>query len=353
MEAQRNEFGYGEGVGEYEMKRILAINSQNEVWVGINPRTGELAAIKILNKEKGGANTKRELHTLGKLQGFPHIIKVKSIQEDELSFVVVMEYLQDSLYDHLQRKGKLSETEARRLFVQMTEAVAACHGHGIVHRDLKLENFLYDKRADKVFLIDFGLCGLIRKGKLFAKACGSRAYSAPELILDRPYDESVDIWALGVILYALLCGHFPFGGDREEVRQQIVKRGVGFPSHLSPAVKDLILRMLCKNRKKRITLAGIKEHEWVKMLPVEETPPAPVPNKELLPPLSAIPPSEQRTKQPPSQPYFPESTEKNPSSPPNLEQNKVFESNLDEVLPDLFDDLTTTPEGMKSLDSPS
>ena len=106
------------------------------------------------------------------------------------------------------------EEDARKMFVQMAKAIKYCHSSGVVHFDIKLDNIMVNDKG-KVKIIDFGLCDFMTEesGDLFHKKVGSREYCPPELAYDNVTSFSgtkVDVWCLGVVLYAMLCGTFPF-----------------------------------------------------------------------------------------------------------------------------------------------
>merc|ERR550534_3228350 len=123
-----------------------------------------------------------------------------------------MEYCNNGeLFDYIVAKDKLNENEARGFFRQIVSALGFLHRNGFVHRDLRPENLLLDKNQ-KLKLIDFGLCarwsGELKKLKT---CCGSPAYAAPELVMGKEYNgPEADVWSLGVLLYAILCGYLPF-----------------------------------------------------------------------------------------------------------------------------------------------
>jgi len=106
--------------------------------------------------------------------------------------------------------GRLDETECKKLFLQMVQAVEACHNHGIAHRDIKLENFVMNEDRTKVYLCDFGHSALIKPGKLFTAKRGTLAYSSPEIVESKPYrGPEQDIWSLGVWYVFFFFYHFP------------------------------------------------------------------------------------------------------------------------------------------------
>lgn len=138
----------------------------------------------------------------------------------------------------------LSEASARRIIVQVALAVHHLHRNGIVHRDIKLENLLYtpspthslpvghpgleeDAGVGIVKLADFGLAKEVFSAST-ATPCGTIGYTAPEIVLSQSYSKNVDIWALGCVMYTVLCGYPPFGGEPEEVTRRVAEGGWEF-----------------------------------------------------------------------------------------------------------------------------
>ncbi len=111
----------------------------------------------------------------------------------------------------------IREATARRIFKQVAEGVAYLHSHNIVHRDLKLDNILIEESTRMVKLIDFGFSVVVGNGVKLKVFCGTPSYMAPEIVRKHEYDgKPVDIWALGVLLFVLLTGTFPFRGISEQ-----------------------------------------------------------------------------------------------------------------------------------------
>ena len=121
-----------------------------------------------------------------------------------------------SLLSYIKSKEskKIEEYEAKKIFEQIIRGIHYCHTKSIYHRDIKLENIIIcsDKRTIKI--IDFGFATYAPKNKYLNFFCGTPSYMAPEICSKREYlGQGVDIWSCGILLYALLCGHFPFKGS--------------------------------------------------------------------------------------------------------------------------------------------
>jgi len=166
------------------------------------------------------------------------------------------------------------EAAAATLVEKMLSATLYCHHHGIVHRDIKLDNMIYeDEREDaELKLIDFGFAQAVRPGhETMFDQLGTPSYMAPELWADRetPYDSSVDMWALGVVTYMLLSGQRPFHhSDKKEKSRMIREDPLRFPSqhweHISQEAKDFCTALMQKRPKDRLPASEAVHHPWIK-----------------------------------------------------------------------------------------
>ena len=140
-------------------------------------------------------------------------------------------------------------------------------------RDLKPENLLLTK--DRVLkIIDFGLSNSYKPGQLLVTPCGSPCYASPEMILGKKYGGlCIDIWSIGIILYAMVCGYLPFeviiflikDKNNDKLYKKILEGKLEFPDYISDLSKDLIIKILNTNPKKRIKLEEIKAHAFYKL----------------------------------------------------------------------------------------
>eukprot|EP01016_Furgasonia_blochmanni_P032966 TRINITY_DN3411_c0_g1_i5.p1 TRINITY_DN3411_c0_g1~~TRINITY_DN3411_c0_g1_i5.p1 ORF type:complete len:354 (+),score=123.19 TRINITY_DN3411_c0_g1_i5:493-1554(+) len=152
---------------------------------------------------------------------------------------------------------------------QIFSAIAYCHENHIAHRDLKPENFLlkYENDDSTIKLIDFGLAKKLKPDELITQPNGTPFYVAPEVI-DGCYTEEVDNWALGVILYIMLCGVPPFYGKSNKEILAAIKKGTYTMSYkpfenVSADAKDLIQKLIVKDPKRRLTASQAFMHPWV------------------------------------------------------------------------------------------
>lgn len=125
--------------------------------------------------------------------------------------ILVMEYVSEGeFYGLIERRGHFAEEEARQYFCQILSAVEYCHNYHVAHRDIKPENLLVGQR-NNLKLCDFGLSNFLRDGDFLKTSCGSPNYASPEVISGEQYcGPEVDVWSMGVVLYAILTGKLPF-----------------------------------------------------------------------------------------------------------------------------------------------
>ncbi|XP_057443557.1 SNF1-related protein kinase catalytic subunit alpha KIN10 [Lotus japonicus] len=267
-----NGHGSGESVhmflSNYKLGKTLGIGTLGKVRIAEHVLTGDKVAIKILNRrninnmeleEKAlrGTNIIRSL-------SHPHIIQVYKVVETPTEVYVVMEHMKSGdLFDYIVERGRLEEDEARNFFQQIISGVEHCHKNKVVHRDLKLESVLLDSECN-VKIAHFGLSTIMQDGILLKTSCGTPNYASPELISGKLYaGPEVDVWSCGVMLYAILCGTYPFDDENIPNLYKKIKSGIyTLPSHLSPSASDLISRMLEVDPVKRITIPEICQHPW-------------------------------------------------------------------------------------------
>jgi calcium-dependent protein kinase len=171
------------------------------------------------------------------------------------------------LFDRVHELKRFSERDAADAVWQMLLALNYIHSHGIVHRDLKLENFLYDKKdSNHLKLIDFGFSKAWDPNIKMHVSCGTLSYVAPE-VLDKSYTSQCDLWSLGVITFILLAGYMPFSGSEPTQTANISAgkynmRPEKWDKISSPA-KHFVQSLLQVNPDKRLTAQTALEHQWI------------------------------------------------------------------------------------------
>lgn len=255
----------------YRLERTIGKGSYGRVKLATDLRTGQSVAIKFLakdlmTKQAHWVRVRREINLLT-LAHHPHVIGMHEWLEAGEDVLLVMEYVQGKdLFDRINDRPekRYSEADARPILRQLVSALDYCHQNRIVHRDLKPENVMIDT-AGRVKLIDFGFANMFHPRDHLTTNCGSPLYAAPEIVQARPYiGPEVDIWSLGIILYAMLVGALPF--EDEQLKGLYKKIGDGrftFPEHVSPAARDLIRSMLQVSVLDRATMQQIRLHPWV------------------------------------------------------------------------------------------
>lgn len=141
----------------------------------------------------------------------------------------------------------------RRFFKQIADAFDYLHSKGIAHRDIKLDNILIEDKTNMIKIIDFGFAAFCSSSQKLRIFCGTPSYMAPELVKKHEYDgRQVDMWALGVLLYALLAGTFPFkGGNETELYGRIQRGSVKYPEIMSRESRQIVQKLLELDPKRR------------------------------------------------------------------------------------------------------
>ena len=242
---------------DYIKLNFLGEGSFASVYRVQNRITGEIRAMKVIKKSSGYSNENEadifnEINILRKMD-HPNVLKIFEFYSEKNSFSMVTEICSGGeLFQEIVDKGPFSEKYSAYVMYQIFSAINYCHNIHIVHRYLKPENILIVKREKNglplIKICDFGTSKLFERGAVERKLVGSSYYIAPE-VLKKKYNEKCDLWSCGVILYILLSGRPPFGGENDQEILLNVSRGVfDLKSHpfnsLSPEVINLIKCLL-------------------------------------------------------------------------------------------------------------
>ncbi|KAJ9475506.1 putative Calcium/calmodulin-dependent protein kinase I (putative) [Pseudozyma hubeiensis] len=262
----------------YKTGRTLGQGTYAVVKEAVHIKTGQYYACKVISKKL--------------MEGREHMVRneiqaLKRVSQGHRSIVTLVDYFETmnnlylvtdlcvggELFDRICERGNYYEKDAAHLVRTITEAVVYLHDQGIVHRDLKPENLLFrDKTEESDLLIaDFGLSRVVDDEKItvLSTTCGTPGYMAPEIFKKTGHGKPVDMWAIGVITYFLLCGYTPFDRDTTmEEMQAIINADYRFEpkqywEDVSDQAKDFINKLLTIDPSKRPTAKQALQHQWL------------------------------------------------------------------------------------------
>ncbi|KAI0356695.1 Pkinase-domain-containing protein [Trametes cingulata] len=326
------------GLENYKLVEKMGDGAFSNVYKAIDLRSGQKVAVKVVRKYElsasqvsaGEKHLNREFkkkprvteraNILKEVQimrgiNHPSIVKLLGFFESPEHYFLILELMEGGeLFHQIVKLTYFSENLARHVIVQVAQGIRYLHEErGVVHRDIKPENLLFERipivpsknpppkqfEEDKedegefipgvggggigrVKIADFGLSKVVWDEQTMTP-CGTVGYTAPEIVKDERYSKSVDMWALGCVLYTLLCGFPPFYDESINVLTEKVARG--YYTFLSPwwdsissSAKDLITHLLCVDPAQRYTIDEFLAHPWITAAPAPPPQPTPLPS---------------------------------------------------------------------------
>ncbi|KAF9509482.1 hypothetical protein BS47DRAFT_147852 [Hydnum rufescens UP504] len=321
------------GLEQFHLIEKMGDGAFSNVYKATDRRNGQKVAVKVVHKYELNSSQAGSKHLNEKFKkrprvtertnilkevqimrgnNHPSIVKLLSFSESEEHFYLVLELMEGGeLFHQIVKLTYFSENLARHVILQVAHGIRYLHEErGVVHRDIKPENLLFERiplipsrtpvrrqydedkldegefipgrgggEIGRVKIADFGLSKIVWSEDT-ATPCGTVGYTAPEIVKDERYSKSVDMWALGCVLYTLLCGFPPFYDESITVLTEKVAKGhytflEPWWNEISLSAKNLITHLLCVDPAERYSIDEFLAHPWCHAAPAP--PPAPTP----------------------------------------------------------------------------
>lgn len=289
----------------YEVTKLLGEGAFGQVKLAQHIKSRCKYAVKMLNKNKLSKNQNdlaRNEADIMKLCCHPNIVGLMEVIETHEYISIIMEYIEGvDLFTFLDERGCLSQELIKKCMRLLAQTIKYLHTFGIVHRDLKLENIMIvvdrskhpdnliqlrkgskeRRRESKILnpsfidepsfvnikLMDFGISKIISNDTYLTEMIGTLRFTAPEVLIGKPYNKQIDNWSFGIMLYLLFSGHYPFDDESEEnCSKRIVYEDLTFKEEIwekaSTELKDLISNCLVKDPTKRFNILKILKHPF-------------------------------------------------------------------------------------------
>jgi len=236
-------------LGMFEIGKPLGKGKFGRVYLAREKSTGFVCALKVLHKSelqqgKVEKQVRREIEIQSNL-AHPNILRMYGHFHDSKRIFLILEFAgQGELYKHLRREQKFPEWKAAQYIAQMAAALKYLHKKHVIHRDIKPENILVGIHGE-IKISDFGW-SVHAPNNRRQTMCGTLDYLPPEMLRGRDgnwYDEKVDLWSLGVLMYEFLVGEAPFEDTQVMTQKRITRCDMSIPAFVSPEAKDLIKKV--------------------------------------------------------------------------------------------------------------
>ena len=275
---------------DFEILKLIGKGSFAKVYLVKSKTNQKIYSMKKLNKSFIKSN-KQEQHIinerilLAKMDS-PFLVKLYCCFQDNKNLYFIMEFLQGGeLFFHLRREARFDDEKTCFYMAELILALDFLHKNNIIYRDVKPENILLDNEGH-IKLTDFGLIYMYSgKNEKAFTICGTPYYIAPEILEKKGYDDAVDWWSLGCLMYEMLDGKPLFNFENINVKIDDFKKPLNLPNNFSEEAKDLITKLLNIDPKKRIGagpngIEDLKNHKYFKRINWKN-----LENKDVTPPF--------------------------------------------------------------------
>ncbi|XP_035187121.1 serine/threonine-protein kinase 36 isoform X2 [Oxyura jamaicensis] len=251
----------------YRVLEAVGEGSFGRVYKGRRRHSAQVVALKFIPKvgrsEKELKNLQREIEIMRGLR-HPNIIQMLDSFETDKEVVVVTDYAEGELFQILEDDGSLPEDQVQAIAAQLVSALYYLHSHRILHRDMKPQNILLGKDGI-IKLCDFGFARAMSIHTMVLTSIkGTPLYMSPELVEEKPYDHTADLWSVGCILYELFVGTPPFyTSSIFQLVSLIVKDPVKWPEAISPVFKSFLQGLLMKDPRQRLSWPELLSHPFI------------------------------------------------------------------------------------------
>jgi serine/threonine protein kinase len=262
----------------------LKRGKQAAVATGMHRATGKFVAVKAILRSSLSAQDDASIYdevaimaALSKSDTSYHVLPLIDFFEEDDKYYIVMELMGGgSLLERISVVELYTEADVREIVDNILQALAHCHAHKIVYRDLNPKNILLRSEEDGWYLklTHFRLAARCYEQMSLTKQCGTPYFTAPEVILRRPYDERADMWSVGCITFLLLTGHLPFqAANQKELFQKIVHAEFDFDVNTLATVsqegKNFLNKLLLLEPGERFKADEARKHSWM-LMPKEQ-----------------------------------------------------------------------------------
>ncbi|KAF4321159.1 hypothetical protein BBO99_00004157 [Phytophthora kernoviae] len=254
-------------LSDFEIGKPLGKGKFGNVYLAREKQSKYVVALKVLNKQQLTKSSmehqlRREIEIQSHLR-HKSILRLYGYFYDSKRVYLIIEYApQGELYKKLTRAGRFSEKQSAWYIQEMARALIYMHSKHVIHRDIKPENLLVGFSGE-LKIADFGW-SVHAPSSRRTTLCGTLDYLPPEMIENKPHDENVDVWTLGILMFEFLTGAPPFETENtKETYRRIAHVDLQFPSHVSAEARDLLVKILRHDPQQRIPLERVLEHPWI------------------------------------------------------------------------------------------